>query len=344
MMGGPGAKSGAIHTIVTKVWCVLRRAIMRKKIVGTAVIPKSPLVIVRLTTPAMDTVYPRTFAHIVLRLIIYKHAPVGVSFGGDYLAFLAEYILYDGISSERFGLHLYNTNGGLDTASGSSFSIFRSTIGGGLQYTYLGREDKPPLEFSLRMVSETPLDAGMQRAIYRWLMGKNGYRELRFIQADRGSWRIGCIFTSIEFIQNGNEVVGVAVEGEGDSCYFRGEDIVITKTGNSNTFTFMNLSDGGEYVYPHIQITCPSSSSDINIVNITDNRRNFSIMGMAGGEVIEVDNLRKIITSSTTARRLSSFNKKWFRLLPGKNEITAGFSAGSGTITFTIPVYKMAAL
>lgn len=259
-----------------------------------------------------------------------------------FTAFLAEYMIYDGVSSERFGLHLYNNNGGLDTANGSSFSILRSALRGGMEYVYLGKEDVSPITFSLRLVSKEPLDAAMQGAIHRWLIGKNGYKELRFVQPDMTTWRIGCIFYEIEYIQNGNETVGIVVTGEGDSCYFRGEDIVITKTGNTNRFTFMNPSDVNDYIYPQIQVTCPSSSTDVSIVNITDNHRNFSITQLSGDEVLDIDNGRKIITSSTTIKRLGNFNKKWFRLLPGKNEIAAGFSVGSGTITFTIPVYRMA--
>lgn len=260
------------------------------------------------------------------------------------MAFLSEYILYDGISSERFGLHIYNNNGGLDTTSGSSFSILRNGIQGGLEYVYLGKEVKAPLTISLRLVSETPLDGAMQGTIHRWLMGKNVYKELRFIQADRSTWHIGCIFYEMEFIQNGNETVGIVIEGECDSCYFRGEDVIITKTGQKNSFSIMNLSDCNEYIYPFVKITCPSSSSSVSIVNTTDNKRNFSIVGMSGDEVVEVDNMRKIITSSANIKRLSNCNKKWFRLLPGLNEIVAGFDTGSGEIQFTIPVYRMGAL
>lgn len=257
------------------------------------------------------------------------------------MAFQAEYIMYDGISSERFGLHLYNNNGGLDTASGSSFSILRGALQGGLSYTYLGREDRSPIEFRLQMVSKEPLDSAMQGAIHRWLIGKNGYRDLQILQSDMVTYRIGCIFTEIEFLQNGNETVGVTVVGEGDSCYFRGNDTVIEKAGQRNSFTIMNLSDGNEYVYPTVTITCPSSFNSVSIVNVTDNSRNFSIVGMMGDEVVTVDNARKIIVSSKDVRRLSNFNKKWFRLLPGENEIVAGFDTGSGTIRFDIPVYRM---
>ena len=258
------------------------------------------------------------------------------------MAFWAEHILYDGISSERFGLRLYNDNGGLETTSGSSFSILRNALQGGTEYVYLGRENKDPLPIELQMVSEKPLDAAMQGAIHKWLIGKNGYRELRIVQNDMHSLRIGCIFNEIQFLQNGNETVGVIITGEGNSCYFRDNDTVVDiKASSSGSFIVMNLSDTDDYVYAQLEIKMPAGGGDFSLENVTDNSRTFSITELSGDEVITVDNLRKIISSSTTIKRLGNFNKKWVRLLPGKNVFQYTFTGGKGTIHMTMPVYKM---
>lgn len=258
------------------------------------------------------------------------------------MAYEAEHILYDGISSERFGLCLFNNNGGLDTASGSSFSMMRTPLRGGLIYVSLGKEPTEPLEFKFSMFSKTPLDAQMQGAIHKWLFGK-AYKELRIVQPDMTSLRIGCVFTEIEFLQNGNQTVGVSVVGEGDSCYFRGEDGVIDVTGTDGSFFIMNLSDCNEYIYPYVEIAMASGGGDVSIINTTDGNREFSITGLSGDEIVSFDNLRKIITSSSGIRRLSNFNKKWIRLVPGRNDFTYRFSTGSGRIHFNTPVYRMAA-
>lgn len=258
------------------------------------------------------------------------------------MAFMAEHILYDGISSERFGLQLINDNGGLETTSGSSFSILRTPLQGGMEYVYLGKENKDPIPIELQLVSREPIDAAMQGAIYKWLVGKNGFRELRIIQNDMRSLHIGCIFNEIQFLQNGNETVGVVVTGEGDSCYFRGNDSttnIISLT--SGKFTIMNLSDTDDYIYPQIEIKMPAGGGDFSLCNTTDNFRTFSITDLSGNEVITVDNLRKIITSSTTIKRLGNFNKKWIRLLPGENIFRYMFSDGDGSFTIKTPVYKM---
>lgn len=256
------------------------------------------------------------------------------------MAFEAEYILYDGISSERFGLRLFNENGGLDTTSGSSFSILRSSMQGGLQYVYLGREDREPISLTFSMVSEHPIDAAMQGAIHRWLIGKGGYRELRILQPDMTPLFVGCIFHEIQYIQNGNETVGIEVTGECDSCYFRGNDRHIIMYG-SNTMEIVNYCDANEYIYPEMVVHFPSGGGSFTLVNDTDNGRSFELSNIGGDEIITVDNARKIIISSKDIRRLSDFNKKWFRLLPGKNQISCSFLSTGGSVEFIIPVYRM---
>lgn len=257
------------------------------------------------------------------------------------MAFQAEHILYDGISSERFGLKLYNDNGGLETTSGSSFSILRAPLHGGLEYIYLGRENKDPIPIELHFASEKPLDAIMQGVIHQWLVGKNGYRELRIMQPDMNTYRIGCIFHEIEYLQNGNMTIGVLVRGECDSCYFRGNDIENNAVGSSGSFLIMNLSDVNDYIYPTIEITMPSDGGSISIINKNDNNREFLIEDLAGSEIIEVDNLHKIITSSNSIKRLSNFNYKWLRFVRGKNEISFSCTGGSVAIKMKTPVYRL---
>lgn len=259
------------------------------------------------------------------------------------MAFEAEYILYDGISSERFGLHLYNENGGLDTTSGPSFSILRAPLQGGLKYVSLGKEDIDPIRVELKFFSKEPLDSTLQGAIHKWLIGKPDYRELHILQPDMNTLRIGCIFHELEFIQNGNETVGVFVAGEGDSCYFRGNDVETLFYGSKGVFSIMNLSDTNEYVSPVIEFTMPAAGGNLSIVNTSNGNEEFLFEDLSGDEKITVDNQTKIIRSSLTYRRLGNFNKSWIRLVPGKNRFTFTCSGGEVIGKIISPVYKVAA-
>ena len=259
------------------------------------------------------------------------------------LAFSAQHILFNGISSERFGLTLYNTNGDLDETDGVSFSVLHSSLHNGQQFVFLGDEPKDPIRLELFFVSETPLDSAMQGAISRWLVGHNGYRELRFVQPDMATLRVGCIFHELRFLQVGNDTVGVVVVGECDSWCFRGNDMYKYIAGESGDFVINNMSDINDYVYPGIVITMPYGGGDFTLINHTDHDRESTFTELAGDEVITLDNFRKIITSSHSLRRLSNFNKKWIRLLPGKNVFSFVFTGGAGNISMDIPVYRMVA-
>jgi hypothetical protein len=68
------------------------------------------------------------------------------------------------------------------------------------------------------------------------------------------------------------------------------------------------------------------SGSYITLTNQTDDNREFTfgISGspLTGDESISIDNDLQIITSSTGLRRVSHFNKNWFRLLRRINVVT----------------------
>ncbi|MBO5970224.1 MAG: hypothetical protein J6S14_17225 [Clostridia bacterium] len=257
------------------------------------------------------------------------------------MAFQAEHILYDGISSERFGLTLFNENGGLEETGGTSFSILRSSLRGGQEFVYMGKEDADPIPMELSLISDTVLDSAMQGAIHKWLIGHSGYKELRIMQADMTTLRIGCIFHELKYLQVGNDTVGVVAIGECNSRYYRGNDIASSASGASGSFTIRNLSDINEYIYPEVRITMPSGGGNFSLVNETDNGRESVFTSLSGEEQITLYNFRQIIESSSGIRRLSAFNKKWVRILPGVNNFSFAFTGGAGRIEITMPVYKM---
>jgi len=49
-----------------------------------------------------------------------------------------------------------------------------------------------------------------------------------------------------------------------------------------------------------------------------------------------IDNDKKIITSDSGLRRLSTFNKGWFRLVPGYNNLHIMSGIGTFSITYSL--------
>jgi phage-related protein len=94
-----------------------------------------------------------------------------------------------------------------------------------------------------------------------------------------------------------------------------------------------NDSDNNAYIFPIVEFGLNSIGNSFSIENLDDDNHTFSFTGMSPMEEIYVDNDREILTSSTGLLRLSNFNKHWFRLKPGNNELHV--VSGIGTVSIT---------
>jgi phage-related protein len=188
---------------------------------------------------------------------------------------------------------------------------------------YFGTKYKP-LSFSIEItcVDETMDDRKMFE-IVNWLITSD-YKP--FISDDNIGKIYYCMCISdSDFITNGLQEGYVELE-------FRCRDpwgwtlpqiiqhdlSTITVATNIEVRNYSNVND---YYYPEMQITLSSSNTAVSLVNLTDNSRIFSFTSLATGEVLQIDNQKKIIASDETANRFDKFNKNWFRLKKGVNTI-----------------------
>lgn len=80
--------------------------------------------------------------------------------------------------------------------------------------------------------------------------------------------------------------------------------------------------ENGEYYYkPELWIDLLGSSTGIKLKNNSDAGREFIFTGLSASESLYVHNKKEQIVSSTGLYRLSNFNKLWFKLSYGKNQI-----------------------
>jgi phage-related protein len=75
-------------------------------------------------------------------------------------------------------------------------------------------------------------------------------------------------------------------------------------------------------MFPTIVITMNSAGGGLTLTNTTDSSRASVFTTLTASEVLTVNSNLEIISSSTTSPRLTNFNKKWPRFLPGKNALT----------------------
>lgn len=252
------------------------------------------------------------------------------------MAFNGEVLIYDGTPSDLFGLYIYNDNGSFDESVGESSELITgNVVRSPFRFLY-GRGEIDILEFDISLVSKKPITRERRSEIYKWLVGRNGYKKLQIVQDDLNAIYFNAIFTEAKDIFHGNDMYGISVTAACDSPYAYEEPVKYTATSSVSAEIY-NDSDIEDYIYPVIKITMASSGGDISIINGNENTRAFTFTGLSGGEVVAIDNRLKTIESSSGVRRLSAFNKNWFRLLPGVNTITV---IGSGTVEITVPVIR----
>ena len=255
------------------------------------------------------------------------------------MAFIGEYCIYNGISSEQFGLHIVNENGSMEVNSGGEITIQKSCMMGGLKYAYMGREAIDPCEIHMTLMREKPMDAAEISAVMRWL-GSVTYKELRIVQPDISTVKFNCIFTEISTVQHGNETYGVSVVGECDSCFGEGNPITVKAVGKSASINLMNNGDYMDDVYLVVTIKMPTGGGGLTITNTSMYSRMFIFNDLSGSEQLTMDCLRKTIETSSSVRRLDNFNKNWLPLLPGMNNLSYLSSTGEGEIEIQCPCYR----
>lgn len=258
------------------------------------------------------------------------------------MSFFGNSFVFDGKPSQVYNIFITNMEGGENTSSGSSNvslktnSIFRRSV----PYFYGSTQDTV-LSFRCAVTSPEEILADESRAIQRWLFGHSQYKKLQIVQNDMEMFYYNCFLTEPETLRIGNQIHGFSFTVVCDAPWAWAYEKSSTKTYAvelaSESYTFQNTSDDNDYLYPDFVITMNAFGGYLSLTNNSDNGRIFLIEDLAAGEVLTIDNSRGILTSSTGLRRLSSFNKNWFRLVSGRNNLVL-----LGNISSLVMSYKTA--
>lgn len=226
--------------------------------------------------------------------------------------FLGNYFVYNGISSRDFGLILASINSNLsDIPSGSGLEIQSTSVMRNHRKLLLGVKESQPLEFSVEIVSNNPIDLPAFLRIKQWLFGNPGYHKLQIEDEWYSDFYFNCILKPNEDIKLGGEYFGLRCNVECDSPY--AYTFPQTKTYNFdssviNYFEFDNFSAEIYGLRPVIEFKLSNTGNDFMIKNLTINRE-FKMTGLSPNEVITVDNQNEIITSSTGLNRFKNLSK-----------------------------------
>jgi len=87
------------------------------------------------------------------------------------------------------------------------------------------------------------------------------------------------------------------------------------------TITINNLSNCVKYLYPEIEFTLSDTNTGISLSNLSNGGETFTFTNLTVNEKVYINNDRKQIISDLGLYRLGNFNRKWFRLIYGVNQI-----------------------
>lgn len=234
---------------------------------------------------------------------------------------------WKGVPSETYNLYISEPGGSGEASSsgGSGIELITQQIFKKSKPYFFGVTQSPVLTFDLSISSPDEISSISSQLIERWLFGNLKYEKLEIIQPDMTTVYFNCLLTDPQKIMSGNIIKGYSFTVICDSPF--GWEFEKTKTINYATnpnilpLIFDNLSDDNYYLFPTLIITFDSFGGNLSIVNSSDNNRTFTLTGLLAGEVITINNYLQTIESSTGNRKLSNFNKKWMRFLPGRNNL-----------------------
>lgn len=256
---------------------------------------------------------------------------------------------FAGIPSQNFDLRIINfDSGGLYSGVGSSDPTIHTQKVYRQDKVYdLGVSQDQVLTFPLIFASENPLSGMDRNIISNWLFGRSSRNKLKIIQDDlNGAW-FNVFLTKPEPYYIGNINYGFKCIVQCDSAFAYTPLKTVTKTyANNNVITddiiIYNSSANDDYLYTDISFALNTVGNSFEIINYDDVEtisgspvyRNFFFSGLQANETITINGDTKTIVSSTGLRRLSNFNKKWFRLLPRANHLHIESGIGTFTITY----------
>ena len=245
---------------------------------------------------------------------------------------------YNNVPSELYDLRILNFDSSPgDSSAGSETSIVEKWIYRKDRPYYYGRTYQNSLEFDFTVGSFSPIPGNIRDRIEAWLVGQMTYQPLRIIQDDIMDSVFNVIFTKAPTKYIGNVNYALTLHAKCDRPWAIFYPPVLRKTYSSSpaieVFKYNNLSDDSNYNKPIITFTMNSSGGDLSITNSTDSLRVFNFTGLDPYEFVTVDNDRQIITSSTGKLRMSTFNKNFFRLIRGVNDLSIFGNISNFTMT-----------
>jgi hypothetical protein len=255
------------------------------------------------------------------------------------MAFYGDVIIFNGISSEDYGLYVMAEDGDETT----SILEFDSDITKPTRQSKFSESEQyvsDPKSFTITLYSKTSLSQSDIDNIYQWLYSTDGeYKTLIIDQADMENYHFNCRLQQFENETYGNKIYKIHITMQCDSIYAWEDEITLTYTDFTSAITFVNSSSENT-MKPTYEITCNASSGAISIVDdfySTSIKNTMAFTELLSGEVLTIDTEHNIITSdSRDTGTLDLFTSpKFLRLDRGTHNFTVTGDISQLKITYT---------
>lgn len=241
------------------------------------------------------------------------------------MSFYAQNFVYDGTPGEQYGLRISSKNPESSSSASSDVQLITDTIYRRPAPFLYGIQQTPVLSFDIELNSEQKIDAVLATRAAEKFFGKTDYKKLQIMQPDMDMFYYNCVLANPKIKRVGGEIVGWDATVVCDAPWGWEFPKSITKNYStglaSDSIVYNNLSDNNFYDFPQVAFTIDTFGGSLSLINNTDLGREFLFTGLSAGEVITVNNDLGIITSSLDLNRYADFNKNFFRVVQGRNDI-----------------------
>ena len=245
---------------------------------------------------------------------------------------------FDGIYSDTMGVSLIRTNSGLINVPYIPARDMIEEFPTMATAPYSCRSKAQQYQFTLAFSTLTnDMNSTKLKTIASWLF-KDTYKP--FYSEDDPD-KIYYLFATnqVDFLTNGMNEGYFEVTFKSKYPYALTTASTPTYTINGTQFvTINNPSNVAQYYYPQFEFTITDTSS-FSIENLSDGSRSTVQNVVAIGETVYFDNAKKQIISSTGNSKYADFNKNWFRLVQGTNNLNIS-SKCNLKFRFQFPVYS----
>lgn len=258
------------------------------------------------------------------------------------MSFYGRTFTFDGIPSENYSLTISSASGGDETSNlPGDVKLYTEKLFRRNDEYLFGVSIEPMLEFPVMFTTDNvELTAKDLELTAKWLFGRKNYCKLKIMQEDMSDVYYDCFLITPKIYRVGNVIRGVQAIAHCKNAW----GLTDVKTWNysfsapvvGQSITNNNLSDDSGYAYPSLVITMSALGGDVTLTNTSDSNRIFTFTGLQSNEVLTINNSLQTIVSSTGLRRLSNFNKNFFRLKSGKNIITVDGNLSSLSIAYPL--------